>query len=422
MYFPTVIVVLQNIFTPGFKKKSVLIILSAAIFYANLFFSPKPSVPENQQSSIAQNDSLSVTVCSNCHKEIYESFIHTAHYLDSRPADTSTIKGSFEDGKNIFTYNPFMQVQMEKNGAVFSQSGMVNGEQIQTANFDISIGSGRKGQSYLYWSGDKLFQLPVSYYAANGEWCNSPGFPGYFFFGRQITANCLECHTTYARVLSKEGKQYTFDKNSIVYGITCERCHPGAARHATYQMSHPEDTTGRFVVNTANLERSRRTDACALCHSGFRIPLQDAFLFKAGDTLSNYSTGSNLSSKADTLDVHGNQYGLLAASQCFKKSLQMDCSTCHNVHETQINEPALFSKKCLSCHSGPAQKVCSLHTKKPIVLADNCIDCHMPVLASKKITVEVDAGKNPLPDYIRTHYISVYKNATKDYLKHTPLP
>jgi hypothetical protein len=31
--------------------------------------------------------------------------------------------------------------------------------------FDLVIGSGRKGQTYLYWDkGDRLYQLPVSYW------------------------------------------------------------------------------------------------------------------------------------------------------------------------------------------------------------------------------------------------------------------
>ncbi len=37
-------------------------------------------------------------VCASCHKDIYESHIHTAHYLDSRPAAKEFIKGSFVHG------------------------------------------------------------------------------------------------------------------------------------------------------------------------------------------------------------------------------------------------------------------------------------------------------------------------------------
>ena len=32
-----------------------------------------------------------------------------------------------------------------------------------TERFDLVIGSGGKGQTYLFWEGDQLFQLPVGY-------------------------------------------------------------------------------------------------------------------------------------------------------------------------------------------------------------------------------------------------------------------
>ena len=156
-------------------------------------------------------------------------------------------------------------------------------------------------------------------------------------------------------------------------------------------------------------------DACALCHSGLRTPLQPPFSFKTGDALDKFSVGSPVSQKADTLDVHGNQYGLLIASKCYIKSEQMDCSTCHNVHHDEFEKPKLFSAKCISCHADVNHS--SVKLKKSTALSDNCIDCHMPVLASKKIQLNVKVGQQLLPDYLRTHYISTYKDATEKFIK-----
>jgi len=55
--------------------------------------------------------------------------------------------------------------------------------------------------------------------------------------------------------------------------------------------------------------------------------------------------------------------------------------------------------------------------KNIMSLTDNCIDCHMPVLASKKIQLNVKVGQELLPDYLRSHYIAIYKKATEEYLK-----
>jgi hypothetical protein len=38
----------------------------------------------------------------------------------------------------------------------------------------LVTGSGEKGQTYLYWRGNQLFQLPVSYWTELREWVNSP--------------------------------------------------------------------------------------------------------------------------------------------------------------------------------------------------------------------------------------------------------
>ena len=50
------------------------------------------------------------------------------------------------------------------------------------------------------------------------------------------------------------------------------------------------------------------------------------------------------------LSVHGGQVQFLQESRCFAESGSMTCSTCHNVHEDETDQTALFSRKCLTCH------------------------------------------------------------------------
>ena len=68
-------------------------------------------------------------------------------------------------------------LQMDDIEDSFYQTAMVNGVPFESEPFDVVVGSGRKGQTYLYWNGARLFQLPVSYYTALNSWCNSPGYP-----------------------------------------------------------------------------------------------------------------------------------------------------------------------------------------------------------------------------------------------------
>jgi hypothetical protein len=392
------------------KQIAVVSVIIIVVVSINLSF-----VSVEKITTLSPKTYSDPSTCRSCHKAETESFMHTAHFFDSSPADSNSIKGSFAEGSNRYKYNQFMEVIMYRENNKYHQAALVNGMLTTSAPFDIVIGSGRNGQTYLTWLDNQLFQLPISYYTPAKQWCNSPGFPNYYYFGRQVPANCLECHTTKTKVLSYETMEY--DSSSIVYGITCERCHPGAEEHASFHTAHPDEKTSRYVVNAAHLDRQVRMDACALCHSGLRTATQPPFSFVVGDTLENYSKGNPVSQKADTLDVHGNQYGLLTASQCYIKSTTMDCSTCHDVHKNEYKNPKLFSGRCMTCHNGGEHKECTMKTPKNIVKSDNCVDCHMPVLASKKILLNVKSGEQTLPDYLRSHYIAVYKDASEDFLK-----
>ena len=267
----------------------VVLILTAAVYLFNKYYisSPLPAAAliTNGQG-LAFSGSAS---CVTCHKDIYEGHIHTAHYLDSRPASGRYIKGSFDSGKNIFAYSAEKEVLMQRQGGRFFQTAMISGKISETHPFDLVIGSGRKGQTYLYWNNGELFQLPISYYTALDTWCNSPGYPNYAIYTRPASAYCLECHTTYAAAEERrQGTGEVLDSNRIIYGIDCERCHGPGAEHVAFQQKNPKETTGRYIRNTASMSRQQKLDACALCHSGSRFPLQAAFSFTVGDTLSRF--------------------------------------------------------------------------------------------------------------------------------------
>ncbi len=389
------------------------------IFFGNVICTTfeKPNNASDVEKKAFDKFAGSAT-CANCHKDIYESHIKTAHYLDSRPAAKEFIKGSFSRGKNKFVYNKFMEVVLEQKKDSFFQTAFISGTEYQSKPFDIVIGSGRKGQTYLYWDDDKLFQLPVSYFTNLNSWCNSPGFPmNLINFDRLIPAECLECHGTYAKAALDENQQTFYDKTQIIYGIDCERCHGGAAKHVAFQQAHPEEKTGKYIISMKQLTRQQQLDACALCHSGFRDAITPRFTFETGDTLDNYSVARYSVDSISTLDVHGNQYGLLMASKCFKNSAQLDCSSCHNVHENEVNSPKIFSQRCITCHTDVSHASLMLPINKKQLLRNNCIDCHMPMLPSGKIILNVANAQDAVHDEVRTHKIGIYPVTTKDLLQ-----
>lgn len=356
-------------------------------------------------------------VCQKCHAGIYAEHIQTAHYLDSRPASAATIKGSFKGSHSHYQLNDRMEVRMEKKDGRFYQTALFNGNVMESEAFGIVIGSGRKGQTYLYWDGDRLFQLPISYYVPLNTWCNSPGYPSSMaYFGKQVRGECMECHGTYAKIAEMDGRGTVFDSASIMYGVDCERCHGRGAEHVAWHSAHPGELMGRYIVNARHLGRQQRLDACALCHSGFRKEVMPSYSFMVGDTLDNYSSAGYDSAATAGLDVHGNQYGLLTASKCFRMSDALDCQSCHDPHVNEYGKMAVYSARCVSCHSGTALHGCSMPEVKRLGLESNCIDCHMPALPSNIITLQVNGKQQPVHDLVRTHRVAIYPDIAKQYL------
>jgi len=383
---------LQHVRTAG-----ILLAFALVIAGANVFWSAPPSPAPADHAS-----------CVSCHKSIVETHLHTAHWLSSTPANARTIKGSFRNGRNIFVYNDRLQVTMEKKNGVFLQSSYFNNNLFEAEAFDIVIGSGRKGQTYLYWDNNRLFQLPISYYTPADAWCNSPGYPmSMAYYNKQVPGQCMECHATAAELFTDVNGAVSYDRNSVVLGIDCQRCHGDATRHIEWHAANPEDSArGKYIITAARLSRQQRLDACALCHSGFRKQLTPSFSFRVGDTLEKFSTAVYDSATAAnaSLDVHGNQYGLLTSSQCFIKSEKLDCSSCHNVHVDEAGKMAVFSQRCMSCHNPLPPHP----GRDPAKLAANCIDCHMPALPSNKILLQLSGGVPPVHDLVRTHHIAIY--------------
>lgn len=357
--------------------------------------------------------------CAACHKNIYDSHIQTAHYFTTRPATKEYIKGSFDKGKNIYTYNNNLFIEMQKRDSGFYQVVYFKGEEKKVLPFDIIIGSGTKGQSFAYWQHNRLFQLPITYYEFAHTWANSPGFPGKVQFDRPITSRCLECHSTYAKTISDPGvEKEEFDRNKIMFGVDCEKCHGPAADHVAYQAKNPNEKKGKYIVNLALLSRQQNLDMCALCHGGNIKKTQPSFSFTAGDDLSKFFETDSLSTAAvnfGTVDVHGNQYGLLQASKCFRMS-KMTCGSCHNTHENERGKTEVFTQRCMSCHQTVHENFTTVNKTPVSTIKENCINCHMPAKQSQSIVAFMPGSDVPTAAMFRTHFISMYPEETKKVL------
>ena len=308
---------------------------------------------------------------------------------------------------------------MEKRDSGLFQVVYQNYQEKMALHFDVVTGSGAKGQSYLYWHDNSLFQMPISYYTMANQWSSSPGFPGKLFLDRPITSRCLECHTTFAETMAApDNVPEKFDHNRVLFGVDCEKCHGPAAKHVEFQTKNPTDKMAKYIVNPASLTRQQNLDLCASCHGGAKEKIRPSFEFTVGDTLSNFFTLSNLNRAAtnyDSIDVHGNQYGLLTASKCFIMS-NMTCNSCHNTHQYERGDIKLFSQRCQSCHKADHGKICKMTATMGAVIKGNCIDCHMPAIQSRVITLKLPDQGVPTAALVRSHFISIYPDEVKKFV------
>jgi hypothetical protein len=367
----------------------------------------RASTSVDERGPATRRDFLGDATCGECHEKIAETYARTAHHLTSQLPTNDSILGKFTVGENILkTGDPDLYFRMSARESGFYETAIFwqpPDQETRTERIDIVTGSGHKGQTYLYWKGNQLFQLPVSYWTQLKAWINSPGYTeGIANFDRPILPRCLACHTTYFQSIPSANVENQYKKTGFVLGISCERCHGPGRAHAEYERSKPAAvslSTGS-IVNLASLSRDRQIDICAQCHGGIGEAIAPAFSYVPGKQLENYVLLPRPHAE-ERVDVHGNQVALMQRSRCYQDS-QMTCTTCHDVHAPE-RAAASYSERCLQCHQ---DRDCGEFVKVGAKIRENCIDCHMPLQDSTVIVS--DLNRQQVKARIRNHWIKVY--------------
>ena len=369
--------------------------------------SPPSSLPTLEIEPVASTNHVGDEACRSCHQDKTSTYHRTAHYLTSRLPTRNSIAGKFSPNSDILkTLNTNLCFKMEATEEGFFQTAMLRLSPTQvlqrTERFDVVIGSGRRGQTYLYWRDDDLFELPVSYWVELAEWGNSPGYTdGAASFSRPIAPRCLECHANSFESLAPPINR--FNRIRLVLGITCEKCHGPGREHIERFRSRPppQSPAEAAIINPARLSRDRQVDVCGLCHAGAGEPLVPSLSFVPGDVLDQYLNVRKSTPDA-RVDVHGNQVELLRKSRCFQSSPAMTCTTCHDVHTPQ-RDLAAFASRCLTCHQVES---CGAFSKLSHKIDGKCVVCHMPLQQTDIVIARVNGTISHLK--LRNHQIAIY--------------
>ena len=354
---------------------------------------------------------LGAEACMPCHKEPYGSFFETAHYRTSEAASSASILGSFAKGENrLETIHPDLSFTMtqDSDGSYYQNAHLRS--LTRRVRFDIVIGSGNLAQTYLFWEGQGLFQMHVSYFTKLNRWINSPGYhDGTAWYARKIIPKCVECHMTYMKPIPETRNR--FNRAEVIFGVTCERCHGPGSEHVAHHRQYPGDRKSRFITNPASLSRQAMNDVCAQCHLGSAEPLQSPFSFRPGDKLEEFWKVT-IEEGGSQGNVHSsNQLQRLQMAKCFAGS-KMTCIDCHDPHRNERGNIVLFSQRCIRCH--PPEH-CKTATRLGEDGSDNCIDCHMGMGYDKHIQMEtIESIQMPL---LRDHNIRILPEATQRFIE-----
>jgi predicted CXXCH cytochrome family protein len=362
--------------------------------------------------------------CIQCHQTQSESAFHSSHFKATSPANKENILGNFTKG-NTFIYDKNTKLVMEKRNDTLYQVLYKNNKEVQVYPFEVLFGV-KHAQTSAYWKNHYTYELPISYYKSLNSWATSPGYSASSInFERRVEKECYACHSSNiaSRFITTSSDSINFmnmevedfmNKETIIYGIDCERCHGPAKKHVQTHLKFPELKLAKDIVSFKKLTKQHRIDACAICHSGNdQIKIKSRFQFKPGENLLDYFAGVPEAKESINYDVHGNQLGLLSQSKCFQKSETMDCMTCHNPHSNASTNLASYAKICMSCHQGVQHSPSTLKKTSKVSLDNNCVECHMPKQDSKAIRFQKSNTSKMSSYSLRTHKIAVYPPAKK---------
>jgi hypothetical protein len=79
------------------KKIVLVIVISATAVLLTRYYFQKKMITGDPRG----NTYTGSVTCIRCHQTVYNSYLHTAHYLASLPASEKTIGGSFAKDSNL---------------------------------------------------------------------------------------------------------------------------------------------------------------------------------------------------------------------------------------------------------------------------------------------------------------------------------
>ena len=352
--------------------------------------------PEAPAFAALEADYVGAATCATCHEAVSASYAthgmaNSMYRLTAETRVEPLLHTPLVDPRTGFEYR-----------VVETPDGLAQEErQLDAAGLEVArlvrpmewvVGSGDAARTYFARRGDRLVELPLTWYTqGGGRWDFSPGYrEDNQRFSRTMPDGCMSCHDAVPERL--EGVEDAFVE--IAEGIGCERCHgPGSvhveARLAADGPAEGPDTT---IANPAWLPLDLRLDVCSQCHLHATVEV-----LRQGETAYSYRPGRPLAAHEALFAVPGVAEGgggvavvshaeRMRASPCFVgsdgSSRPLECVTCHDPHRGfEARPPGAQSAACLDCHGSGLEAAVPAGLRAEHAAtgaAAACVSCHMP--------------------------------------------
>lgn len=355
---------------------------------------------------------LGATICGECHSQRLDEFQKTRHFLACCAPEGEHCPTGFDAGSLAFESPlwPFRFKPLHRAEGYFEKIEGTSPTQRIDEEHRIDLVYGSKGNAdevYFTWQQNKLYELPFAWLKPTGSWAKQDYGDASDKVRRTTTPRCLECHTTYFQHVP--GTENEYKRDSVMMGVTCERCHGPGREHVERHRARPGLEKGVAIVHPGRLTRERQVDLCAQCHSSALRHRDELFSYQPGDDLKDHFRSLTIDGIEN--DHVADQTKYMRRSKCFQKSDSLTCNTCHDPHRP--TDSTAVANACLKCHQSAA---CGAHETLPAEVRSQCVDCHMPHYNRVAVKFRTADEEFLFPMRPREHLIGLYPRANKEVL------
>lgn len=384
------------------SRNAVLLLCATLALAAIAAFVMWRSRPQQKETAtVSQAAYADPATCLQCHQTETKGYASTgmAHAFYAPTAATTV--DSPAHTRDFFHAASATYYSMVREGDRFAQKRWQQGldgkpENIEQLSIDYVMGSGNHVRTYLHRETDgTLIELPVAWYAEDGgHWGMNPGFDNAHPMTRRTVAyECMFCHNAYPQIpatLHRDLSAEPVYTGAMPQGIDCQRCHgPGAAHVRAAQNDNLSlDKVRAAIFQPTKASRERQMEVCEQCHletTSHSLPdrirryTREPFDYKAGEPLTAfnlYFDKDDTAGNRSRFEIVNGAYRL-RQSQCFLKSANLTCETCHNPHDLHKGPQAAsyYTGICMRCHQSQLPPMIAAH-KHPA--GNDCVSCHMP--------------------------------------------